>query len=169
MNTAYGQFRLDFVLEVKGLRVGIECDGEPFHDRVRDMYRDAAILGSHQVSEIVRFRGTDLFNSPSDCVLILSRMYDRFFDARARSILHQLASCAAREVVFDRESDVIEFVGPFCEDNDDERERRREIAWRCWTANHVPTSWQQLYRAMVHVNSRDLDEVAEELRKRRWP
>src|SRR5690348_14346760 len=52
--TELGQYRIDFVLHRTGRRLGIEIDGQPYHNRTKDKGRDALILAAAHVDEIVR-------------------------------------------------------------------------------------------------------------------
>src|SRR5690348_13829612 len=71
--TACGVFRLDFVIEGGGVRIGVECDGADFHDESRDEWRDALIIGSRQIDGIFRFRGCDLHWRLDDCLFAIAR------------------------------------------------------------------------------------------------
>lgn len=168
VSTRYGLFRLDFALEVHSWRVGIECDGKEFHDRERDTYRDAAILGSRAVDEILRFRGVDLYRCPDDCLCILSRVNDHLFRHEGLRRLDRNASYGARSVEFNRESEVIEFTGSYFDFEGNEREHEQEVLWRCWSARGMPTVWQQRYRTMLALVpwAATIDDVVRVMRAR---
>jgi len=69
--TRAGLFRLDFVLEINGRKIGLECDGKHFHDKQRDEIRDAAILETGFVDVIYRVSGKSLWFSPYDVLDLL--------------------------------------------------------------------------------------------------
>ena len=90
--TYSGNFRLDFLIVFDEMRVGIECDGQQFHEENRDCLRDSLILGTKQVDAIVRLRGTDIFHHANDCVYALSQLYPNMFSERGVINLGILAS-----------------------------------------------------------------------------
>lgn len=64
--TEHGLFRLDMTIESEsGRPVGIELDGRDFHDSLRDLWRDAAILKAGVVDRILRISGKYVFRYPS--------------------------------------------------------------------------------------------------------
>lgn len=91
VQTLCGRFRLDFVIERGGRRIGVECDGADFHDLARDEFRDAAILQARTVSAIYRFRGADLFHRADSCVFHLARQEPWAFDGRRFHVLQRAA------------------------------------------------------------------------------
>ncbi len=92
VKTICGTFRLDFVIERQGRRLGIECDGHNFHDEHPDEWRDAMILGTGAVDAIYRLRGRDLFYHVEDLFFLMSRTDPAFFSPRGIIILAKLAS-----------------------------------------------------------------------------
>lgn len=92
--TICGSYRLDFVIDDGRSRIGIECDGEEFHDNQnwRDEWRDAMILGDKKVDRIYRFRGKDLKHHPDDVLGVLAWFHPRIFDDRQRWIVERAAS-----------------------------------------------------------------------------
>ena len=66
-----GTFFLDYLIETKGHKYAIECDGKEFHEYFADLYRDAWLLGEKHIDEMIRFTGSDLFRCPSFCMLFL--------------------------------------------------------------------------------------------------
>lgn len=60
VETICGQFRIDFVIDTGLKKVAIECDGKESHNKSRDEWRDAMILGAGAVDVIYRLRGGDL-------------------------------------------------------------------------------------------------------------
>lgn len=94
VNTPWGQFRLDFYLEVNEKKIGFECDGRDFHQRTwwRDRWRDQMILGSGIVDVIYRFRGCDIFHRLDDCLYLASLWDPEVFSERGRLNLETLAN-----------------------------------------------------------------------------
>ncbi|WP_428304638.1 hypothetical protein [Lacipirellula sp.] len=99
VQTLCGKFRLDFMVEVGGRRVGLECDGKEFHDEWRDEWRDAMILGDNQADEIIRFRGCDLTYHLDDCMYLLAHLQPLLFADRQRIVIEKLASDRVKEFV----------------------------------------------------------------------
>lgn len=77
--TICGTFRLDFLLEHGGLRIGLECDGADFHSPFRDRCRDALILWSGHADQIVRISGRDLAHAPMAALALYARFERRAF------------------------------------------------------------------------------------------
>jgi len=96
VETICGPFRIDFIARVDDYVVGIECDGKPYHDRYRDEWRDALLLGSGGVHTIYHFRGSDLAYHLEDCLFIMAQLDPCLFSDRGRGNLELLASEAAR-------------------------------------------------------------------------
>lgn len=92
VQTIVGKFRLDFVVELKGIKIGFECDGKEFHDEYRDEWRDGFILHNGDIDTIYRFRGKDLFTFINDCIYIIYK-YDPFlFNDRFAHLYSRLIS-----------------------------------------------------------------------------
>ncbi len=95
--TSISRFRIDLVLEHPGKRsVGIECDGREFHDSLADLFRDALILGSSQISTIYRFPGSLLFARPEDALYLLSIWEPELFNDRIAAQRDRLGSDEVR-------------------------------------------------------------------------
>jgi len=92
VTTNGGRFRLDFLIEFKGKKIGIECDGKDFHNEYRDEWRDALILGSNQADVVYRFSGTDLFCFLNDCIHVLYHYESQIFNKRYTEIFTRLIS-----------------------------------------------------------------------------
>ena len=58
--TRSGTFYLDFLIIVAGRRVGVECGGKDFHERVRYSVRDRAIIDAGHAHRIYRLPGRDI-------------------------------------------------------------------------------------------------------------
>jgi DNA helicase-2/ATP-dependent DNA helicase PcrA len=62
----FGRFTVDFVAQVDGQKVIIECDGKAWHDPARDRERDKVL--SAQGFPIFRFSGAEIFRDAGACV-----------------------------------------------------------------------------------------------------
>jgi hypothetical protein len=96
VKTICGTFRLDFVAEAAGRKIGFECDGKDFHDVSRDEWRDAMILGSKSIDAIYRMRGSDIYYHINDILHFISRWNPELFSQRGLLNLQTLASDAVR-------------------------------------------------------------------------
>jgi hypothetical protein len=94
--TLCDMFRLDMLATVQNRRIGLEVDGQEFHDEYRDEWRDAMILGDGQADEIIRFRGCDLTYHLDDCFYLLSKIQPRLFSERQAGVVERLASDRVR-------------------------------------------------------------------------
>lgn len=94
--TICGTFRTDFVASTSIDSIAIECDGNKYHNKSRDEWRDAMILGEKELSTIFRLRGNDLIYRIEDCFFLLSRFLPSFFTARGLVNLKTLASNNAK-------------------------------------------------------------------------
>jgi len=92
VRTNCGPFRLDFLVEARGRRVGLECDGKEYHDEWRDEWRDAMIIGGGHADETIRFRGCDLTYHLDDCFYLLSKIQPLLFSDRQAQVIERLAS-----------------------------------------------------------------------------
>jgi len=97
VNTPWGIFILDFMVECKSEKIAFECDGKDFHDVGRDEWRDAMILGGGHVDTIYRLRGTDLVHRAEDCLFVISQLEPQIFSKRGRANLEMLASSSIKE------------------------------------------------------------------------
>ena len=65
-----GKHRVDFLVESRGLRFAIECDGRKFHHLngeqiLRDYQRARALLAQRVM--LIRFTGGEIFSDPHGC------------------------------------------------------------------------------------------------------
>lgn len=97
VNTICGRFRLDFVAERDGYRVAFECDGESFHDELRDECRDAVIVWGGEVDAIYRLRGVDITYHIEDVLALCASRDPVIFSERGITNLRRLMSSTARE------------------------------------------------------------------------
>jgi hypothetical protein len=99
INVPLSRFRLDFLLSIGGLNIGIECDGMKYHKPARDLLRDVLILGSGLVHGIMRFHGWSLTHSAEDCIYTLSRYYPELFSIEGRIAVEAFANPFVRELL----------------------------------------------------------------------
>ncbi len=91
-NTICGQFRVDFLIEVNGQKIGFECDGKEFHDPEHDEWRDAMILGSGSAHIIYRFKGRDIRQYLHECIYLIACWHPEIFSPRGLQRLQAIAS-----------------------------------------------------------------------------
>lgn len=160
--TKCGKFRLDFIVELEdGKKIGIECDGEEFHDQSRDEWRDAAILGSTDIYEIYRIKGSDIQYHLEDVLYVLSIWEPTLFSERGRNILKKIASEAILKV---NQFDTTRLMVPFISERGvyhlilDRRTKR-------YTKNIKKQFWETAYQVIKKSNLNDLDAIISEYRK----
>lgn len=90
VTTGHGGFRVDFVLSISDSRIAVECDGEDFHERFKDEFRDAILLGEGHFDTIYHFRGCDIFYWSDDCVWLMSMLDPHLFSQRGHLQLERL-------------------------------------------------------------------------------
>ena len=90
VSTGHGHFRIDFVLSVGDRRIAVECDGKDFHERFRDEFRDAILLGEGHFETVYHFRGCDIVYYPDDCIWLMSELDPHLFSERGRLQLDHL-------------------------------------------------------------------------------
>lgn len=79
ISTREQNHRVDFYTEAAGRKLVIECDGREFHEFWRDRARDVRMLVLGGVTDIIRFRGSDLKYAPDDCVTALRKLAPYLF------------------------------------------------------------------------------------------
>jgi DNA polymerase-3 subunit epsilon len=88
--TAIGVFRPDLLLYTPGKITALECDGEEFHqDELADDARDAALLESGLIDQIIRFKGVLLNVVPNDAAYIVDGTGAVLFNERMRPVVKQ--------------------------------------------------------------------------------
>ena len=158
VNTAWGAFRIDFLLLHHEQRIGIECDGASFHDEYRDEWRDAIVLGSGELDEIIRLAGQDIHYRPDDCIYLLSQMHPEVFTERSRCNLERIASPEARDAQFlNGKLRYVALVPKHGDDGEIGAQSTVRIAWR--RRNAMRQYWQKLYEAALAIGPCSLDEL----------
>jgi hypothetical protein len=89
-------FRLDFLLTIGNVRVGVEVDGQPYHQWQRDIVRDALILTGTKVDQIVRIAARGIYYHVEDVIYFMGKLYPQLLSARGKANLEQLASAYAK-------------------------------------------------------------------------
>jgi len=140
--TMLGTFRLDFVITGK-LKVGVELDGEEFHDEFRDECRDSIILGEKHVDVIYRFKGKDVYHNTADMLYLMSQCDPWLFSERGKTNLNSL-SCRERTVIDPNDEMQFVTVSHF-DDFENEHFRLATIVRRSVRSIHRHY-WQNLYQ-----------------------
>jgi hypothetical protein len=137
--TPDGTFYLDFLVASGSRRVGFECDGKDFHDRLRDRARDRAIVDAGHAHRIYRLRGHDIWHHLHDA-LDLIRVRDRsLFSERGHHIIEALASREPehRDEIPDRYWGFTSAVFRWFVQESDEDDDIYDEAIVCWTDRRV--------------------------------
>ena len=169
VETPKGIFRLDFVVSVNGRQIGIECDGEKFHDPWRDEWRDALILGAGFVNDIVRISGKTICGRVHICLLRLSTLYPQMFSDRGKKNIETLATNEAREI-FEAH------VQPPMDDEDFDIEGKIEIIKESvQIESRIKSKYflEKLFTFAISSQAKTLDQIIEEystnnLNEERW-
>jgi very-short-patch-repair endonuclease len=90
VRTQCGTYRMDFVCNAGGRSVGIECDGQDYHDAERDEWRDALIMATGRVNAIYRLKGCDIFSEINRVLYLVSLCEESLFSDRGRISLKVL-------------------------------------------------------------------------------
>jgi hypothetical protein len=105
--TPHGTFRLDFLVEVAGVKIGLEADGKEFHSYAHDMFRDSVILGYSDVHAIYHLRGKEIVFHIEDALFTLSAVEARLFSKRGLINLGTLSSLSRSSGQIRVESELI--------------------------------------------------------------
>lgn len=94
-----GSFRADMILHAGEVNTVLECDGKAFHqDSHRDLVRDAAMLDTNLVDQVIRFRGEDLYAAIYDVMYLVVVIHPQAFNDRGRVMLRRMASEEIRDL-----------------------------------------------------------------------
>lgn len=99
IQTLCGTFRADFPLASKSRRIIVECDGRKYHDRDRDEWRDAMILGTGDVDAIYRLQGRDIWYHRDDVFFIMGKWEPAMLQP---SLAEKLSRVATERLVVSR-------------------------------------------------------------------
>jgi len=126
------QYRLDFMVKRGEKTIGLECDGEEFHDWERDVIRDNAILGNGYVDEIIRIAAKDIYYNCDTVLFLISRTHPDLFSDRGTVNLAQLVHPAFADLKYTNEDGLIWVAVP----DFDKPELRSHIQlWRHMKSN----------------------------------
>jgi hypothetical protein len=104
VETICGKYRIDFVLKNNSTDfIAIECDGKKYHDKYRDEWRDAMILGSTSIAAIYRIKGSDIFYYINDVIFIFSKINPEFFSKRGLLNLSVISSKQAKKLIVNKD------------------------------------------------------------------
>lgn len=110
IKTICGFFRVDFLVKALDGRITvIECDGKEFHDEYRDDWRDAMILGSGDINEIYRIRGSDINYRIEDVFYLLSLWSPWLFNDRQKNVLTRIVPEPVTRFRIDPEDTIASF------------------------------------------------------------
>lgn len=163
VQTIVGRFVIDFVAGVDGEVIGLECDGKQFHDKARDEWRDAMILGSGLVTTMYRLRGGDLFYHMEDSLYAVSQRDPQLFSDRGLTNLSTLASAEARAYDYHSGADLMMICYPGTGHGRDplftaveRRSRKNPTGKRMF--------WESLYAFAVEHDGASLDQLIDRYR-----
>jgi hypothetical protein len=98
ISTICGEYRLDFLVRHQRSNIAIECDGREFHDQEYDFWRDALILSTKEVDDIVRLTGHQITFYLDASLYQLARWFPWLFGERNVIVLEQLCLENFREI-----------------------------------------------------------------------
>jgi very-short-patch-repair endonuclease len=156
--TICGKFVVDFVaISPSGKKIGIECDGKDFHNKARDEWRDAMIMGDDRLDSIYRLRGVDLTYFMNDVLYILSRCEPDLFSQRGHLNIETLASTEIQDIKVEKNQTTF-----YIQMKDDETDQISHILIERRHKN-IPKGkqqfWQNLYAFAKSQNGGILDEI----------
>ncbi|MBD6981802.1 MULTISPECIES: hypothetical protein [Vibrio] len=162
VKTICGTFRLDFVVtDGKGRKTAIECDGKEFHEGSRDEWRDAMILGSTDIEEIYRIRGSEINFSIEDVFYILSIWSPWLFDERQA---YNMGCIATEELT---KSSPLPTDSTFSLNYIDDN-NQMSCFYIVKRHKNIPKGnrqfWQKAFEYAQHVGGGDLDDVIAKFR-----
>jgi hypothetical protein len=160
--TMLGTFRLDFLITGK-LRVGIELDGEKFHDEWRDECRDAIILGEKHCDVIYRFKGKDIWHNTADMLYFMTKCDPWMFNDRIEN-LKTLSCRQQQEVDPDNETHLL-FVSYF--DDVPVEHFRSTLVFRRARASKYRQHWRHLYEFALERKPTSLEQMLK-LKEEEW-
>lgn len=85
----FGEYRVDFYVELHGQKLIIECDGHAFHDRTkvqasRDRARDRWLTS--QGFRVIRFTGSDIWKDAFSCAKQATDILEALYHAHDHAI-----------------------------------------------------------------------------------
>lgn len=166
--TKHGRFFLDFLLPLENERIGVECDGKEFHERLRDELRDAIILGEGWCHTIYRFRGNDLNYYSEDCIWLMSLLDPKLFSPRGHIHLERLHHLEFK--IDDRSENFLQMVN----DNRIDSEGHPYHFWAFRRSVHLLSlpnplryHWKVLYEFACKHKRTSIDDLLE-IKRAEW-
>jgi hypothetical protein len=158
--TMVGTFRLDFLIS-GAMKVGVELDGEEFHNGFRDECRDAMILGEGHGDVIYRFRGKDIFHNTADMLYFMSLCDPWMFrDGAGLSLKNRSSRRFDEAGKFNPEHDDHSFLLSFFEG--EEEKFRFASAIRRSNKVGMRQYWRGLYEDAIATRPPSLDAFIEQ-------
>jgi hypothetical protein len=170
VKTDAGEFRIDFVIKLNDLKIGIECDGRKFHDEWKDEWRDSMILGSNGVDTIYRFRGMDLTTYLNECIHVLYENDQSIFCERYSKIYINLVDVKSFNMEFSKHLLHSETIIHHIETEDEfgrKTGRHHMIRVVRRNRNIKEQYWNNLYEFSKHHPNSKIDELIELRRSQR--
>lgn len=90
--TLWGKFRIDFVLQYRDEKAGIECDGETVHGtdaQIYDNWRDIICLSEKVINRIYRFSGSGLFEHMHEAIKLFTSIEQNLFREKVLSVIEK--------------------------------------------------------------------------------
>jgi hypothetical protein len=165
VSTICGTFRIDFVAQGPAGLIGFECDGKDFHERDRDEWRDAMILGTKSVDAIYRLRGSDIYYHIEDIIYIIARWNTELFSQRGLLNLQTLASDEAKNGIEEAPKSIAMVFY-----RDEEKSSQVEICIERRSLNsgsYKRQFWEAAYRFACEVGGGKLEEVMTQYRAKK--
>lgn len=163
-DTLCGTFRVDFVAH-NDRTIGLECDGQDYHNQGRDEWRDAMLLGSNALDAVYHFPGNGIFYHVEGCLAALLKWEPQLFSTRGQINLGILAPDVVKKQV-DQDQIMIFVPWPSTFDNrrrdeSDEPQHRSIQGFNVKrTSNTASTAfWREIYAFAVAQGSGDLDSI----------
>lgn len=164
VKTICGLFRLDFVAtDSNGKQTGFECDGKEFHEKSRDEWRDAMILGSSNIDEIYRISGKEITYRIEDVFFVIPKWSPWLFDDRQKYNLSRIASEEVTKRSIEPE-DMIFSVNYVDAENSHLNQFRLEKRHK-FIPKGKRQFWQSAFRYAESIGGGNLDEVMLQYRK----
>lgn len=157
--TICGKFRIDFYFELKGKRIGIECDGKEFHKGSRDEFRDAILLGDNHIDEIFRFKGKDVFYHIHKSIYMIFFLHPEFLSERGQLNLSNRLGFESKELIKKAFDEItVEYVTvPIL--IDEIQENHIELRWK---RRIEKLFWEKHYNFIKRKGGGDLDNLIRE-------
>lgn len=162
VSTPNGNFRLDFLVSINGLKVAIEANGKDFHDDKTDVLRESLLLGFTDIDSIFYLRGCDIHYNIATTLWAISLKEPRIFSSRGIKNLSILT-----EIREDQNHNGLNTLKGFLlREEDEPREpiKTYEVVYLSKSDEEQP--WRQLYQLAIlnpRLSIQELRELANDL------